>query len=234
MAPDGSLVVSPCRLIVTNGLAPGSEARRTLVEERVYGELYNTNFTASWWLVRGGVRIDASGNLKSMTPGCEVSLVSRNSTVGPLPLSLLDSSQIPTNTVPLLGCGRPGSPLVKTIGPHQAGSLTVRSFTRGPVVNPTMIAPSFAAGTSRGGPTGWWAVWTHNTLQDYRNFAPVHEHTCNLLFADGSVRSVLDYDEDGLLNNGFVPTVENGFSSPDVEIGEDEVYSGWSLRKWTY
>ena len=41
------------------------------------------------------------------------------------------------------------------------------------------------------------------TLQDYRAFSPVHKGTCNILYADGSVRTLDDLNEDGFLNNGF-------------------------------
>ena len=83
-APDGTSIVNPCRLIVETPLAPLSEQRRQLVEGRIYREFYNTNYTASWFLVRSGALLDASGNLKSGGAGCEVSLKARGSTFGPL------------------------------------------------------------------------------------------------------------------------------------------------------
>jgi type II secretory pathway pseudopilin PulG len=33
LAPDGTPIINPCRLIAENGLAPGSEDRRVLIEE---------------------------------------------------------------------------------------------------------------------------------------------------------------------------------------------------------
>jgi prepilin-type processing-associated H-X9-DG protein len=93
-----------------------------------------------------------------------------------------------------------------------------------------MQPPSFAAGAPKTGPTGWWAGWNNTTIQDYRGFAAVHRGACNVLFADGSARSILDKNEDGLVNNGFSATPTNGFASDEVEVTEEELFSGWSLR----
>lgn len=229
-ALDGSPITNPCRLIAEAPLAALSETRRELVEERIYEEFYNTNYTASWFLVRSGVLLDGSGNLTSPGAGCETSLKARGSTFGPLTQARVDSSPVPSSLVPLLGCGQTAGALSQTIGPHEAGAPVVKSFTNGPVLDPSMEPPSLAAGTSETGPAGWWATWNNTTLQDYRGFAPVHQGACNLLFADGSARAFVDKNDDGLLNNGFSAAATTGFASDEVELTEEEVFSKWSLR----
>jgi prepilin-type N-terminal cleavage/methylation domain-containing protein/prepilin-type processing-associated H-X9-DG protein len=228
-APDGTPIVNPCRAIVQDALAPGSDQRRLLVEQQVYHQHYNTNYTASWWFVRSGVLLDSSGNLQSQKAGCPPSLLSRNSTFGPLRRDRADTAAHSSSFLPLLGCGAAAEPLALSIGQSASGTLTTQTMTGGPVTNPDMQTPSFASGTSYAGPSGWWAGWKV-TLQDYRNFAPVHRGSCNLLFADGSVRKFIDDDRDGLLNNGFQPTPQNGFASDKIELPQEEVLSTWSLR----
>jgi prepilin-type processing-associated H-X9-DG protein len=233
---DHTLIVNPCRRITgdyTGGtpLAPLSEPRRFLVEDEVYQEFYNTNYTASWFLVRSEVFLDGSGNLKNPGAGCEVSLKARGSTRGPLTQARLDTGAITSSLVPLMGCGTATNVLDQRVGPHEAGTMVAMSFTKGPVLDPTMQPPGFAPGTSKTGSTGWWATWNNETIQDYRGFAPVHRRTCNVLFADGSIRSLTDKNEDGLVNNGF--SAAAGFASDEVEVTKEELYSRWSLRaRW--
>ena len=227
--PDGTIVRNPCRAIVELGLAPGSEERRLLVEQQVFDKHFNTNYTTSWWLVRSGVMLDADGNLKSDKAGCTPSLLSRHSTFGPLTQARADTANCSSSFIPLLGCGAASGPLMMPMGTNPSGTFTAKCTTTGPVTNPGMATPGFAAGTPREGPSGWFAGWKA-TLQDYRNFGPVHRGSCNLLFADGSVRSVTDANRDGLLNNGFQPTADNGFGDDKIELPQDDVLSEWRLR----
>jgi hypothetical protein len=79
--PDGTVVVNPCRIILGDWpvnpanpnfwdspwgttysggtpLAAGTEDRRRLIEELIWKPGYNSNYVASWWLVRSGVKLD--------------------------------------------------------------------------------------------------------------------------------------------------------------------------------
>lgn len=228
--PDGTVVTNACRQIIAEAIAPLSTERHKLVVEKIYDQGFNTNYTASWFLVRSGLLLDENGNLKKTQPTCDASATSRNSTIGPLSQAWADSSGVASNIVPLLGCGALADPLPQSVGSHVAGKATVQSFTAGPVLKATLKEPdSFPVPTPRTGANGWWKVWAKDTLQDYRRFAPVHRGSCNLLFADGSVRSYFDDSADGQLNNGF-PSGSGGFNSDFVELPVNDVYSSWSLR----
>ena len=111
-APDGTMVVNPCRKISELNLAPGSEERRRLVESAIYNEHFNTNYTASWFLVRSEALLDMSGNLVENSPGCGASIRSRNTTAGPLTQRRLDTSKVASTFVPLVGDGSHSSSLL--------------------------------------------------------------------------------------------------------------------------
>lgn len=232
-APDGTVVSNPCRHIITAPLGHGTEARRDCVEKKIFKKKYNTNYTASWFLVRGGVTLGAGGNPRLANPACSPSLKSRNTTFGPLSLKDVDTAKASGTVIPLIGDGATVQTMLShAMGPVEAGEPMVKGFTDGPVDKTTMAYPVIPAGTPRSGPGGWWAIWHRRVLQDYRGFAPVHSGVCNLLFADGSVRSVADDNDDGLLNNGFDPAVVagSGYLDDSVELPLEDVMSLYSLR----
>lgn len=236
LLPDGSLLKNPCREIIEGNLAPGSEGRRALIESRILGNGFNTNYTASWFLVRGGVLLDDSGNPRASYSGCAspADLSNRTYCLGPLGQNTLDRSNAPAMLLPLLGDGAVSGFASIQLAGIPAGML-VKSMTAGPrfgVFNGNDYpAPAFSSGTPREGQNGWWKVWNRDVLQDYRAFAPLHRGAANIVFADGSVRSYLDRNEDGFLNNGFAAsTTQNGFADGEVELNQDEVYSRYSVN----
>jgi competence protein ComGC len=226
--PDGTEQVNPCRQILTASLRPGSEARRQLVEQQILNKFFNTNYTASWLLVRSRPLLDANGNVTSRKPNCQNSLLSRTATAGPLNRTTLDSADTPASNVPMLGCGTTTGSLAQDLGDYPLGTFLSQSFTAGPLQMTTGQKPSFSPGAARHGQDGWWAVWTRHTLQDYRGFAPVHRSVCNVLMADTSVRSFQDNNQDGYLNNGFA--IQAGvFASAELELPQEHIYSGATL-----
>jgi prepilin-type processing-associated H-X9-DG protein len=225
--PDGSAKINPCRKIAEDAaMTPGAEPRRVLVEEQVLKKWYNTNYAASWFLVRSAASLNSSGQLNSSVAGCTVSNTSRKSTAGPLSRRLCDSGAAPSSIIPFIGDARPLSLTEKScghsIGPHSPSDPLAAAMTQGPVDKTTKLPPNPPAGTPYAGAGGWWATWSQ-TVQDYRNFGPIHGGSCNILFADGSVKSFTDANSDALMNNGLD-------SATPVEMEATEIYSGWTLR----
>jgi prepilin-type processing-associated H-X9-DG protein len=76
-------------------------------------------------------------------------------------------------------------------------------------------------------------------LQDYRDMAPCHAGQCNVLFADGSIRSFQDTNGDGFLNPGFnidssaaSSTLDAvGYRDATVELPGELVFSGIFVEK---
>ena len=233
--PDGTQESNPCRTIATMNRG---EERRVIVEQQIFEKNFNTNYAASWLLVRSQPRLDASGNLVADKAGCNADILSRNSSYGPLNLTSLEAAPVASSFVPLLGCARAAAmTLEDQIGPNGPGTLLAQSFTSGPKLRSSFSTPSFSAGTSRNGASGWWAQWEGmdatsglpNTMQDYRAFNPIHRGICNVLMGDGSVKKLVDQNGDGALNNGFT-SPKSGFADANPEISPDDVFSKASLR----
>jgi prepilin-type N-terminal cleavage/methylation domain-containing protein/prepilin-type processing-associated H-X9-DG protein len=231
--PDGTLDWNACRFIADpasgSGLGGGaSTARRDYVEQAVLLKGFNTNYTASWFLVRSETLLDQAGNLRNGKLGCAIApgISNRASTRGPLKRPQIDTSTTPASLIPLLGDGaQSGETLTDKLDELEPGTLLVTPLTRGPVLPVTgsfgneYMPPSGFTVPSK---ATWWPVW-RSCIQDYRQFAPVHRKSCNLLFADGSVRSFNDQNDDGYLNNGF--PASGGFGSNTIEMAENDVAS---------
>ncbi len=92
------------------------------------------------------------------------------------------------------------------------------------------------------GPLG--AVGLRTYLQDTRDWFGVHDGgrtpSCNILMADGSVKSFTDNNGDGFLNPGFAVTgitaaeqATIGYSNGDLEIQPGEMFNGVFLNRQT-
>ena len=178
-------------------------------------------------------RISGCSNLGSSSPATLDSKRARTRamrgqdvTRGPLTLRLLDSGRAPANTVPLL-CDATSIGFLSGVSPELlGGSLYTIAQVGGPIGNRTRVdtnadgapdapndnfiwTPHFASSTPRAGAEGWLKSWNHDTRQDYRGMAPIHQGAVNVLMADGSVQAIFDTNNDGFINNGF-----------DVAVGE--------------
>ncbi|MBN1910321.1 MAG: DUF1559 domain-containing protein [Pirellulales bacterium] len=239
---------------------------------------YNTNYVASWYLVRSALKLtnDGAGAMAFVTGSGNAKGLEQ--TRGPLTRRLLESSSIPSSNVPLLGDGAPGDPgeaiLTTAVGKNQtaatawmsnvsmgpsqdtesltyleAGERLVESFNDGPAtydstaggvvlieggtdVTGQMRCESGLDGCPPADSTsGGW-------LQDTRDWFALHNGTCNILMADGSVKSFVDRNGDKYLNPGFpIPKGLSeaeydaiGYRSDVKELHEARIFSGVFLE----
>jgi prepilin-type processing-associated H-X9-DG protein len=77
-------------------------------------------------------------------------------------------------------------------------------------------------------------------LQDWRDIGPVHGSgrgaSCNVLMADGSVKSFTDVNADGYLNPGFQigasdNTLFSGYKDSSIELPPTQIFNGVFLAK---
>lgn len=218
--PAGRPISAPCYEIATDMIEPG-DARTTLVKEGLYDQGFNTNYTASWYLVRGEVELNSDGTYKKQDAGCSSGIRSRNSTTGPLTVRQADAYKGGLANIPLMADGAiVNATLSVDLGSNIAGSFYVKDFSSGPKQKATMAA--ITDDTLDAYPTQkeWWPFWAEDTVQDFTSFAPVHRNVCNILFADGSVVGFKDENRDGFLNTGF--STSDFAGSENELIIEDE------------
>ena len=250
LSPDGTQVRGACREILEDGIAAQSEARSALIYRKLYENGYATNYAASWFLVRGSVIIDDSGNPKMADSACGNDIRSRNVTSGPLTTKMVDSRRTASNTIPLLcdasivgtldfpigtysvqNNGTQG-PFEQVFGAGEAVTVAMvgRPVISDPSAGTLLKQPAFASGTSRDGANGWWAVWNKKVLQDYRGMSAHHRNRCNVLMADGSIQVLTDENNDEMINNGFPATGTGGFRDAQIEAGPLLLASYYSVQ----
>lgn len=249
-APDGTPIRGACRQILEDNIPANSEGRSALIYAKLYENGYGTNYAASWFLARGSVLLDDSGNPKLADSNCGNDIRSKNVTSGPLTTKLVDNGRAAANTVPLLCDASFIDTLSYPIGAFQiqnngtpglfepifgAGEpLTVAMVGRPVIADPSagqlLKQPSFSSGTSRDGANGWWGVWHKKVLQDYRGMSAHHRDRCNVLMADGSIQVLSDDNDDEMINNGFPATGSGGFLDAQIEAGPLKLASYYSLQ----
>lgn len=242
----GQLISNVARTIHdgAGSFPPASTARATLIDEKMIQQGYNTNFAASWYLLRSDFTLATDGNLSLAKASCGTDPRGRNVTRGPLTTRLLDSGKAPSSTVPFLCDASATGFLSENVGPLISGAFYTTPIVGVPVVSRRGVhtnqdgedafleVPDFAAGKRREGASGWLKTWSHFTRQDYRGIAPIHGGTANVLMADGSIRSLYDANDDGFINNGFdgpAGAQETFWTSAEIEADKLELASFYTL-----
>jgi prepilin-type N-terminal cleavage/methylation domain-containing protein/prepilin-type processing-associated H-X9-DG protein len=252
-----------------------SQARRGVPFSKADGTLtgvvqagYNTNYASGWHMVRtrpiftnGATR----GDLKNWYSSGGVTQI----TAGALSLRDLDAGNVNASSIPLLGDAAQGDTVGKSDGILNAGidlpglGLTdgapvCESFNDGPSIISGGKVKTIAKAMGANVPESVFrapnlpmkgGVATEDlVLQDTRDWYAWHTNAVNVVFADGSVRSLEDVNGDGYINPGFratgLVTSASGFESiaeaqsatvgyqdSETEVNPWELFSGTFLNE---
>ena len=210
----GQQVRNVSRKIVAGGFNPGASERVAIVTDDMLFNGYNTNYAASWFLVRSGFKLSDNGNLDPDANCISYDPRGRSVTTGPLSSRAIDNAKASSSTIPLLCDASAGGFLSRQVGEIGSGSLYARAIVGGPVYSKSnssffLKTPGVPGtetefvGIPANGSDGWRKAWTLDTRQDYRAMGVLHDGVANVLMADGSVQGLLDRNHDGFINNGF-------------------------------
>ena len=265
MLCPSSICVGSEKLNVASSFSPGESgskappARRLVgfrngaTLEEVVSEGYNTNYAASWHMVRSAPIFINNATVGGLKDWWSADGVQR--CLGPLSLRQLDAGDVPAPAIALLGCGTQGDVnsssgtgdgiLDKNIDASLElvqGAAVAESFNDGPSVSNGSNAILLATGgTPRSaflnqvfGKLGE-AGTPGQYLQDTRDWYAYHSGNVNIVFADGSVRSIEDVNKDGYINPGFVvdgsaTSEATGYLSSEIEVNPWDLYSGVLLK----
>ena len=242
----GQTVKNICRRIYDGGLAPGSPERAALINLKMLEEGYNTNYAASWFMVRTEFNLSSSGNPFTES-GCDPDPRARYVTRGPLTTDALISAKAPSSTIPMLTDASIGGFTSASMGDLPGGEIYARAMIGVPIGNATRIdtdadgtpdspnphylkVPSFSS-QPREGADGWLKRWNYDTRQDIRGISTHHRGVANVLMADGSVQQLVDFNHDGFINNGFEAQTSGDvyWTSSEVEAKPSDLASFYTI-----
>lgn len=240
--------------------------RSELIARGFLERSYNTNYTASWFLVRTMPRIKMVRDevfTASEKEGDDLTFLT--ATAGPLKTNVIDRSWVASSRVPMFGCG---AITARSVTDFEYGTKATSTFDFGSRPKKKFLARGDGLVASMTGGPAYWDKKTKTiksvgspghslaknqktearfmidpsrldgiVLQDSRAWYAWHgdseERFVNIAFGDGSVRRILDRNNDGYLNPGFpVPEGDrksqrkNGFADSEVEMKSVEVFSG--------
>ena len=179
---------------------------------------------------------------------------------GPLTQVQMSRADVPSSSIPLLGDAAPGDNkeaiLSLTINASlQAGARLAETACDGPCkVEPAGTRMKLLDSGAGSGFDGYGvnlynpkrfptigentvaSVLEQNStvglvLQDTRDWYATHRGSCNLLMADGSVKTLFDTNGDNFFNPGFeIPagfdSIQDGYTTGPCEINAFDVYTG--------
>jgi len=224
---------------------------------------YGTNYISTWFFCRTGPAledsIDGSGNHVTIYPSTS-KIKGLSGTLGPLSRAVAENSPYTSAVIPIIGDANVGDTkeaiLAEAIpGFLPKGHRLCESFSDGPAARVCDAAGMLNWGSETGDvivndpsdptgsiyyeeqpPKGVVKTELPTYLQDYRDFAPVHGGNCNILFADGNIRSFKDRNGDGYMNPGFdvsavTDTSKSGYTDNTIELPPALIFSGVFLEK---
>ena len=215
---------------------------------------YNTNYASSWFLVRS-TPVFSNNATRGSLKDWYASGTSLRNCEGPLKLVTLDRGNVPASAIPMLGCAAQGDTTNKSDGVLDvtvserlgltSGVPICESFNDGPsLISGQRVAtvPSLTTRSDLSGETFPFlgetqasAGITANIMQDTRDWYAWHASNVNVVFADGSVRTFEDTNQDGYINPGFaVPSTATlavtGYIDGICEVDPTDMFPGTLLN----
>lgn len=233
-------------------LSSANTVERTAKVAEWVNKGFNANYASSWFMTRGQLLVSKGTSNNAIVVGAGCKDRAKNSgqtaaTTGPLTQVQISNSDVPSSNIPLLGDSAPGDAKEAMLTTaNMITSATLSSLDRaGKIVpgarlcetacdGPAQVASSRVKLIHKGhgdgaSPDTYTAA--NGWFQDTRDWYATHRNTCNLLMADGSVKSIEDKNGDKFFNPGFDvtgldiatdgygPGIQNEINSFDVFCG---------------